>query len=410
MKNEKRRDQKGRILNRGECERKNGTYMYRWTVSGREHCIYARTLSELRQKEKRIQRDADDGIDSISARRITLNDMFQRYMDGKKSLKATTRTNYNYLYKHFVADNIGLRKIDSLKFSDVLRFFNQIAEKANPGTIENLYSVLHPTFQLAVRDGIIRSNPTDAIIGELKNSHGWEKTKRHALTIEEQNAFLTFVRQSDIYSHWLPLFTVFLGTGCRVGEVIGLRWCDCDFEKNVISINHNLIYRPLDGGRTQYYISTPKTAAGCRSIPMLAEVKKALLQTRRQQLAEGACDVEVDGFRDFVFLNKIGRPYNQQVINRAIARIIEAYNEQQQQQAAAEHREAEALLLLPHFTCHVFRHTFATRYCECEDNVKAIQSILGHSNISMTMDIYCEATEAKKKESFSNLEGKIKIS
>ena len=94
-------------------------------------------------------------------------------------------------------------------------------------------------------------------------------------------------------------------------------------------------------------------------------------------------------------------------INRAIKRIYTAYNEQERQQAKKEKRKP---LLIRHFSVHNLRHTFCTRFCENETNIKVIQDIMGHSDISTTMNIYAEATESKKKESFDNLEGKIKIS
>ena len=94
------------------------------------------------------------------------------------------------------------------------------------------------------------------------------------------------------------------------------------------------------------------------------------------------------------------------IINRAIKRIYTAYNEQEQEQAKRERREP---ILIPHFSVHNLRHTFCTRFCENETNEKVIQEIMGHADISTTMNVYAEATESKKKEVFSNLEGKIKI-
>lgn len=70
---------------------------------------------------------------------------------------------------------------------------------------------------------------------EIKKSHQWEKTHRHALTIEEQSAFLNYIASNEQYKHWLPMFTLFLGTGCRVGEIVGLRWEDCDFKQRMES-------------------------------------------------------------------------------------------------------------------------------------------------------------------------------
>lgn len=148
-----------------------------------------------------------------------------------------------------------------------------------------------------------------------------EKPKKHALTEQEQAAFIDYMANSDIYRHWMLLFTIFLGTGCRVGEIIGLRWQDCDFENRTISINHNLIYRQQDNGKCEMHITTPKTSAGCRTIPMLDEVRRALLQERRQQMQQGYNEKVIDGYSGFIFTNREGYVHNPQTINRAIQRI-----------------------------------------------------------------------------------------
>lgn len=76
--------------------------------------------------------------------------------------------------------------------------------------MEIINTILHPVFAMAVRDGFIRNNPSDGVMCEIKRSHNWEKGKRHALTVLEQEAFVNFVAGSYIYKRWLPLFTVFL--------------------------------------------------------------------------------------------------------------------------------------------------------------------------------------------------------
>lgn len=420
---EKRKDTKGRNLKDCESQMPDGRYRYRYTdKQGKRQAVYSWRLVPtdktpagkkpglcLREKEDAITRDEQDGIDGRKAEQITLNDMFELYIAGKHGLKDSTRNNYKYMYKNYVAESLGLKKIGSIKYSDVKAFYNSlIREKGfKPNSMEIVHTILHPTFTLAVRDGYIRSNPTDGIMAEIKKSNEWEKPKRHALTIEEQEAFINYIAQSDIYAHWLPLFTVFLGTGCRVGEIIGLRWKDCDFESGTISINHNLIYRQQESGVCEMHITTPKTAAGCRTVPMLREVRKALWQEKRQQMAEGFNAAEVDGYTGFIFTNRNGYVHNPQTINRAIERIRTACNAEEAEKAKAEHRKP---LVIRHFSIHNLRHTFCTRFCENETNIKVIQDIMGHSDISTTMNIYAEATESKKKESFENLEGKIKIS
>lgn len=420
---ERRKDGKGRNLRDGEDQMPDGRYRFRYIDgNGKRQAVYSWCLVPtdkapvgkrkgpcLREKEEGIHRDSRDGIDGKKAAQITLNDMFDLYMAGKHELKQSTRTNYNYMYKNYVSQSLGLKKIGKIKYSDIKAFYNSlICNKGfKPNSMEIINTILHPTFTLAVRDGYIRTNPTDGVMAEIKKSHDWEKPKRHALTIEEQEAFINYMADSDIYRHWLPLFTVFLGTGCRVGEIIGLRWKDCNFENRTISINHNLVYRQQDNGNCEMHVTTPKTAAGCRTVPMLKEVRTALLQERKRQMKEGGSKAEIDGYTDFVFTNRYGYVHNPQTINRAIQRIYTAFNDEEATRAKKEHRKP---LVIRHFSVHNLRHTFCTRFCENETNIKVIQDIMGHSDISTTMNIYAEATESKKKEAFDNLEGKIKIS
>jgi len=91
---------------------------------------------------------------------------------------------------------------------------------------------------------------------------------------------------------------------------------------------------------------------------------------------------------------------HEQSVNRAIKRISSAYNATEEVEAKKEHREP---VLLPDFSAHSLRHTFCTRLCERETNLKVIQSIMGHKDIQTTMDIYAEATEEKKQETFEHL-------
>lgn len=420
---ERRKDSKGRNLKDGENQMPDGRYRYRYNdINGKRQAVYSwrlvptdkapvgkRDALSLREKEAAIEKDTMDGIDGKKAEQITLNVMFDLYMAGKYQLKESTRTNYLYMYKKYVSEEIGPKKLSVIKYSHIKRFYNSLIQDKGfkPNSMEIINTILHPVFTLAVRDGYIRTNPTDGVMAEIKKSHSWEKPNRHALTIEEQEAFIKYMSESDIYRHWLPLFTVFLGTGCRVGEIIGLRWKDCNFEDRTISINHNLIYRQRESGECKMSITTPKTSAGVRTVPMLEEVRKALLQEKRRQMAEGFSKAEIDGYTGFVFTNKNGYVHNPMTINRAIIRIYEAYNTQETEVASKENRKP---VLIRHFSVHNLRHTFCTRFCENETNIKVIQEIMGHSDIGTTMNIYAEATEAKKKESFENLEGKIKIS
>lgn len=418
---EKRRDSKNRILQNGESQRKDGKYEFKYVdVNGTRRSAYSwklvatdkvpegkRCELSLRGMEKQIRRDLEDGISTHTANSITLNGLFDTYMSTKE-LKQSTRTNYMYMYKNYVSNVIGKKRIGSIKYSDIKKFYNSLIfeKKFKPNSMEIINTILHPVFTMAVRDGYIRTNPSDGVMAEMKKSHNWEKPKRHALTEEQQAKFIDFVANSDTYRHWLPLMTVFLGTGCRVGEIIGLTWDDCDFAEGIISINHNLIYRQQDDGKCEMHITTPKTESGKRIVPMFEAVRKALLQEKRQQMKQGFNSTIIDGYSGFIFTNRCGYVHNPQTINRAIKRIYLACNEQEKIQAKKEHRQP---ILIPHFSVHNLRHTFCTRFCENETDLKIIQEIMGHSDITTTMNIYNEATKERKQESFAKLEGKIKI-
>lgn len=420
----KRTDNKGRILKDGETQRKDGTYRYTYTdADGIRRDVYSKRLVPtdrlppgckddlcLREKIRKIVRDLEDGIKAPVENRATLNDLFELYMANKPELKESTRANYLYMYNKYVREDIGKRKIAEIKYSTVKAYYNKLIRELGfkPNSMEIIHTIIHPVFTLAVRDGYIRINPAAGAMAEIKKSHNWEKPKRHALSVQEQAAFINYMSTHKIYNHWLPLFTVLLGTGGRVGEITGLRWEDCDFEDNVISINHNMVYRKFEGDeKAAFHIVTPKTSAGIRIIPMLSEVKEALQTEWERQSILGFNESIVDGYTGFIFQNRYGDPLSAHNVNRAIERIYRDYNEDETVLADKEGREP---LLIRHFSVHNLRHTFCTRFCENESNIKVIQEIMGHADIETTMNIYAEATKEKKKESFANLEGKIKIS
>lgn len=400
-----RKDSRGRSLRKGETQRSSdGRYTYSYTdPMGRRKFVYASDLAALREKEKRLTKDQLDGLDIYVAGKATVNFVFDRYMSLKRNLKQSTSGNYQYLYDHFVRKTFGKNFIAKVKYSDVLQFYNHLLEDEHLqiNTLESVQTLLHPTFQLAVRDDIIRKNPTDGVIAEMKKQSGLTTGIRHALTIPQQRAFMEHIANHPIYCHWWPLFTVLLGTGCRIGEALGLRWDDIDYERRTISINHTLVYYPVgEEHKSVQHISTPKTDAGTRTIPMLDNVKDAFEMLYEEQQESGWTDVEIDGMTGFIFSNRFGDVPNPQSVNRAIKRIIADYNATEEIAAKRQRRQA---VLLPDFSAHHLRHTFCTRLCEQETNLKIIQAIMGHKDIKTTMDVYAEATEDKKQESFERL-------
>ncbi|MCF0127928.1 MAG: integrase DNA-binding domain-containing protein, partial [Pseudobutyrivibrio sp.] len=246
-----RKDSRGYALRTGEYERSDGRYSFSFTdATGKRHTLYAKSLAGLRAREKELNLAYDQGLDPVKAAKLTLNDIVDRYMSQKFNLKPTTRGNYMYMYDRFVRDSFGKRKIKEIRYSDCKKFYYSVLEQQQMKayTLDNINTVLHPAFQMAIRDGLINTNPTDGVMNEIKRSNLWDKPKRRALTIPEQKAFMDFLKNNREYEGWLPIITILLGTGMRIGECLGLRWEDLDFEKRLISVNHNLTDRPDDKG------------------------------------------------------------------------------------------------------------------------------------------------------------------
>lgn len=401
-----RKDPKGRALRKGEIYRESdGRYAYGYVDPyGKRKFIYSKDLKKLREREEKLFKDQLDGLNVYVMGKASLNFVFDRYISTKSELRETTYTNYTYMYDRFVREGFGKRKIGEIKYSDVLYFYYDLLNDRGlqVNTLETIHTVLHPTFQLAVRDDIIRNNPSDGVMAEIKKKNTKKKNMRHALTIEQQRAFMNYIASSPVFVHWNPIFTVLLGTGCRIGEVVGLRWSDVDMEKRTIDINYSMTYYPrrTDTYKCEFKVSLPKTEAGIRILPMMQPVYEALQSEYERQKEDGFCTAVVDGMSGFIFSNRFGMIHNPAAINRAIRRIIEAHNAEEIIKAKKEKREP---VIIPHFSCHHLRHTFCSRFCENETNIKIIQEIMGHASIETTMDIYAEVNSDKKKESIEKL-------
>ena len=273
---------------------------------------------------------------------------------------------------------------------------------------ENKYGEVAPqqekVLDMAVDDCYLRSNPSDNVLRELKKAHQFETNRRKALTVAEQNLLLSYLSKTPKYQHWYPIFAVMLGTGLRVGEATGLRWCDVDLEEKTISVNHTLVnydHRENNGGKKGCYFNchSPKTKAGIRTVSMMDFVKEAFEKERAyQEEAEIHCTVTVDGYTDFIFVNRFGECQHQGTLNKAIRRIIRDCND------GVLAKNPNSTVLLPRFSCHTLRHTFTTRMCEAGVNIKVIQDALGHSDISTTLNIYADVTKELRKSEFENLD------
>lgn len=336
-----------------------------------------------------------------------LDDIYDLWCQLKRGLADNTFQNCKYLYEMFVQPKIVQISIKQLKRSDIKSLYNHLLEERGlkVNTIDGVHTVLHQVLTVAVKENYIRLNIADNTLKELKQSHNLETFRRSSLTVAEQNLFISYPRRENTkYHHWYPVFEVMVETGMRVGEITGLRWEDVDFETNLISVNHTLVYyNHRTGGKTDCYfnIYPTKTKAGTRTIPILPRVKEALLMEKSyQEFNQIQCRMTVNGFTNFIFVNRFGDCQHQGTLNKALRRIIRDCNDEQLQ-------KSKSPVLLPQFSCHSLRHTFTTRLFENGVNIKVIQEVLGHADFDTTMNIYTHITQDMKKNGFDDLAKKM---
>ncbi len=415
-----RRDCKGRILRNGEVQRADGKYMYRYTDNaGERQTVYSWKLVEsdrvpadrrcgpaLRTMIEQIEKDLIDGIRTNEAAKLTLNDFFDLFMDTRHDLKESTRCNYLCLYNTHVRDSLGAYLVKNIRYSDIQKFYFMLSRDHDlrVSSIRAINSIIWQILDTATRDDFIRKNPSEGVMREVAKKLKEEAPHRSALTVQQQKRFIDYIRKSRYYSRYSNLFVVLLGTGMRIGEMLGLRWCDVDFKKDLIHINHSLSYKETEKGGYQYRINSTKTNAGLRTVPMFQDVRDALQKEKRKKKNPEWKPFVVDGYSGFIFLNANGKVYTPSAIFDKIQSIVEDYNRQEASNAYLEHRDP---VLIPKISAHILRHTFCTRLCESGANIKVVQSVMGHKNIRTTMDVYNEATAEAKAQSFAALEGAV---
>jgi len=425
MPSAKRKDIKGRNLRDNEFQKKDGRYEYRFTdKSGKTKSVYSwrlvasdktpsgkRECKPLREMEIAIQRDIDASL--IVDRTATVNDYWEKMIQKKQGLKDYTRFAYQSIYNTVVKPMLGEKKIVDVKRSDVEDFYlHQVNERGiKPINLGSYHTVLAAIFEEAVRDEIIRSNPVSGVVNDLKrrkiwNTAGWIAKEKYVFSDDAQARFISFIKKDPFAKYWCPMFLCFLGTGCRFGEMAALCWEDINWENKTISINKTMRYYRRGDEHSAFHISSTKTKSGTRVIPMLSAVETILKNEYEKQHENGFCNLVIDGHTHFIWTGRTGRPLTSQQFDHKLLNATARYNQYELKLAQEENRKP---CLIERFSAHNLRHTFCTRFCQNEKDIKVVQEIMGHASITTTMNIYNKCTLERKQHSFSKLEDKFGI-
>ena len=378
----KRRDSKKRILRNGESQRPDGRYVYKYyDILKKPHFLYSWKLEptdkvpagkkddlSLREKIRQLQKDMVDGID-IQGSEMTVLELVKRYIATKTGVKATTEAGYKTVVNILEKEAFAHLPIKKIRHSDAKLFLIKLQKEdgRSYSSIHSIRGVLRPAFAMAMEDDYIRKNPFDFELAKVVVN---DSVTREAISIEQMKKFLDFVKQDKYYCKYYDAMYILFHTGLRISEFVGLTVGDLDMRNRTIRVDHQL-QRKSDGTK---YITSTKTNAGTRTLPMEDEVHtcfKRILASRKPPRVEPV----IDGYSGFLFFDKEDRPM--------VAMHWEHYFKHAWKRYNSIYKEE-----LPLITPHVCRHTYCTNKARSGMNPKTLQYLMGHSEVSVTMDTY----------------------
>jgi len=384
------KDLKGKEIGDGIRQKENGSYEARYVDRfGKRRSLTGKNLKEVK---KRLNELIYENEKEVNIRdNLTLDEWYDKWMKVYKidNIRPNTYRHYNTVYQKHIKPELGRIKLKDITQLQIRELLRKLTKQGYQYETKNKVKILLvDMFNKALEDEFAKKNPAKGIhIPKPKDK------EIRALTKEEQADFFDCCK-GTFYDN---LFVVAVNTGMRIGELAGLKASDINWEQNYIHVQRTLVYSKYeeDEGKT-FHIEDPKTETSKRKIPMtpncITALKKQILQkyiVARKMPPEKTVDKE---FKDFLFTTKFNTPLNPQIVIEAIKRITDEVN-----------LIKDPLEEIEPFSCHCFRHTFATRCFEAGIKPKTIQGYLGHATLQMTMDLYAVLFEDFKQEEMEKL-------
>ena len=347
--------------------------------------FYGKTKKEVKEKMDNYKLLNPIGAAAINEYTVATWFNYWIWNIKKRDIKPTTFARYESVYRtHIEGSEIANIPLYKLKLNNIQAYYNKLLDNGTPiATIKQINSKLKTCLDSAEKNNYIEKNycklveiPTDT-----------KDKKIEVFSVDQQKQFAETVK-----GHKLELlFLTALCTGLRIGEISGLKWSDIDFDNHTLTVNRTVERVALfdkDGKRHYETIEqTPKTSNGFRTVPIVSYIFNSLLEHKVQQ---DAIKREIPNFNeyDLVFCDKKGYYINPNSITGAFHRIQNKMNIPKDE----------------HIKFHGLRKTFATRLFEKGVPPKTVQTLLGHSDIEITLNIYTQVMENKKVEAINELE------
>ena len=378
-------DLNGKRLPEGITQRPDGRYMGRFRYGGDRYTVYDNDLREVKKKYINLKYEVEHGL-FAKQDNITVSGWFNIWMKEYKepTVKQGTVGVYRDNFRSYIEKPLGRKKLKDVRPEHIQKIYNDLNKKGySRNTIELVSVVLSGMYKQALKNKIIIENPVPLATLPKVSEH----KEPRVMTVEEQRIFLEYAKDSYLND----LFILALATGMRSGELRGLQWDDVSFKDKIIHVKNTLVYVNKD-----YSLDTPKTPTSRRDIPL---IDNAVVVLKRQKLIQAENRMLLGdkwknkkGLENLVFTTMTGYPINRDMLKQELNRVVA--------EVQKEHKEFK------HITPHTFRHTFATRCIENGMPPQVLKAILGHSKLSMTMDLYSHVlpnTKAAEIQRIANL-------
>jgi integrase len=357
----------------------------------RKLSCYGQTEKEAKEKLLRTMSEIKSGT-YIEKNNLTLESWLNQWLEvyARPKVKQSSYINYRlYITKHITPD-IGKLKLIDLRVDLFQKFFNEKAESGrldgkgglSEKTLRNMYTMLSTALKQAYENGLIRRN-----FVELVKLPKVTKKEMRVLTLSEEQKLLNAIKVSD--ERYKIGVLICLCTGIRVGELCGLQWQDIDEITHVLSIRRTLNRLPTmdkSKGKTELVIGTPKSDKSIRNIPLPTFLIDNIREYKVQRDAERAVAGDIYDKRGFIICNEIGRPVEPRTMEDVFKRLLVSAG-------------------VANANFHALRHTFATRAVESGVDIKTLSELLGHADVSTTLNRYAHSLDEQKRKAMSLMAG-----
>lgn len=343
--------------------------------------FYGKTRQEVAEKLNKALNNLNQGT-YVKPSSTALGDWLDTWLEQykKSSIRPATYEIYDYLIKSHIKPQIGHIALKDLRTDHLQQLYNEKFKSGrtdgsgglSAGSIKRMHNLLHGSLRQAMQNDLVIRN-----VSEATTLPKQEKKQIRILSVDEHSEFMKALSEERLKA----LFMLELGTGARQGELLAIRWQDINLDEGIMQIKRSLRRVKVDGlgsTKTKLIFQVPKTEAGKRIIPLPDQIVAELREHSDRQTIEKQIAGELYEDNELAFCTELGMPIDPRNLRKIFYRVSKKAG-------------------VSGVTFHALRHSYATRLLEANEHPKVVQEILGHSDITMTLNTYSHVMPEIKK-------------